>query len=287
MFFPRRSSGSTLLKILFVGACLFGTGTRLIARAAPVAAQEEQGAIAAANESDELIRGIELYRRGDAKGALPLLLAAVKRQQDDARAWHFLGLLYKQQGNLKDALKSFEKALTLHMVKLRPNIPAESLQAYGKLSQEERARHLAQVVADYEAAAETVAAYVSLSPEEADFWRLQLTSLHYYATHIASTTQSERVYSPGDVTTRAQFLQRSYPIYTERARRKQRSGKVVLRVILAFDGTVRHIIPLRRLPDGLTEAAVAAAQATSFTPAIQDDRPVSVWATLEYNFNIY
>jgi TonB family protein len=231
----------------------------------------------------ETARGIELYRQGKFDEAIKALKKASKR--DDAEVWHVLGLAYQQQGQSQDALKSFEKALPLRMERLLPNIPAKTIQAYSELTQEERTRRLAQVVADYRGAAETVAAYVSLQPAEADFWQAQLLSLRFYATHIASSLPGE-VYSSGDVNTRAQVLQKPYPIYTERARRTQRSGTVVLRATLASDSTVQHILILKRLPDGLTENAIAAARTINFKPAMKDGRPVSTWTTLEYNFNI-
>jgi TonB family protein len=205
----------------------------------------------------------------------------------DAETLHSLGLFAKRQGKREEALKSFEKALSLRMAKLLPNIPAETLQVYSELKPEEQAARLAQLAADYQAAAETAAEYVSLNPEALSFWQEQLANLRYYAAHVNSTSESERLYAPTDVTTRAQFSHKPPPLYTERARQKQRSGKVVLRVTLASDGRVRHILALRHLPDGLTENAIAAARGASFSPAVRDGRPVSTWTTLEYNFNIF
>lgn len=127
MFFPRRSSGAAILKILCVGACLFGTGTRLDARPASHGAGQEE--VAAAGDSDELKRGIGLYRRGDAKAALPLLRAAVKRRQTDARAWHFLGLALSREREFKEAAGAFARA-----VKSDPNhAHAQAALAYTQL----------------------------------------------------------------------------------------------------------------------------------------------------------
>ena len=234
--------------------------------------------------SPEKAHGIELYKQRKFDEAIQTLKKVSK--SDDVEVWHFLGLAYKHQGKRKDALESLEKAMSLRIEKLSPNIPAKTLKEYSELNQEERTRRLAQVVADYNGAAETAAEYVSLNPDDAGFWQSQLLSLRYYAAHIASTLPT-KVYSPTDVTTRAEILQRAYPIYTERARQKQRSGTVVLRVTLASDGTVQHILTLKWLPDGLTENAIAAARATSFKPAINDGRRVSTWTTLEFNFNIF
>lgn len=269
---PLASLKSLYVIALLVCVCLFNSSTRARQRASNAA-------------PPETARGIELYKQGKFDEAVQ----ALKKESEGGKAeeWHSLGLAYKQQGKRKDALKAFEKAMSLRLEKLSPHVPAKTLKAYSELNQEERARRLARVAADYREAAETAAEYVSLNPEEAGFWQAQLASLRYYAAHLASSTSPTTVYAPTDVTTPAQILQREYPLYTERARRKQRSGTVTLRVTLGSDGTVQHILALKWLPDGLTGNAVAAARATKFTPAIKDGRPVSVWATLEYNFNIY
>jgi TonB family protein len=110
MFAPRRLSALILLTTLFTCACLFGTGTRnVLARTGQLAAREA----GAANDSDELKRGIELYRRGDAKAALPSLRAAVKQQKDNARAWHFLALALSRVRDFKEAGEAFARAVKL------------------------------------------------------------------------------------------------------------------------------------------------------------------------------
>lgn len=62
---------------------------------------------------------------------------------------------------------------------------------------------------------------------------------------------------------------------------------MVLRAVFAADGTVKYIIIVSDLPDGLTQQAVAAAQRIKFVPATVDGRPVSMYFQLEYNFNLY
>lgn len=118
MFIPRKLFPSTLLKTLSVcGACLLllGAGTRpsVIAAATVAHAQTAVATQAAAtNDSEELRRGIELYRRGDAKAALAVLREAVKRQKDSARAWHYLGLALSRTRDFKEAREAFTHAVT-------------------------------------------------------------------------------------------------------------------------------------------------------------------------------
>ena len=58
----------------------------------------------------ERIRGIELYRQGDANGAVEALRGAVKTNRDDAEAWHYLGLALLLKGS-KDEARAALRAL--------------------------------------------------------------------------------------------------------------------------------------------------------------------------------
>lgn len=95
------------------------------------------------------------------------------------------------------------------------------------------------------------------------------------------------VFTQKDVTRKAVIHYKPEPSYTYDARRNEVTGTVRLRLVLAADGTVRDITPLTTLPDGLTDAAVAAARKIEFEPAWKDGHAVSQYVTVEYNFNIY
>lgn len=58
-------------------------------------------------------RGLTLYQRGDTEGAIRVLSEVVKRRQDDADAWYYLGLSYKQEGAQWNARSAFESAVAL------------------------------------------------------------------------------------------------------------------------------------------------------------------------------
>jgi TonB family protein len=77
------------------------------------------------------------------------------------------------------------------------------------------------------------------------------------------------------------------PAYTEEALRAGVGGKVVMLVILAADGNVKHILLLQSLSYGLTQEAIIAARKIKFEPSMKDGRPVSQVALLEYNFHPY
>ena len=89
------------------------------------------------------------------------------------------------------------------------------------------------------------------------------------------------------MTRRVTILSKPEPSFTEEARKNNVTGEVVLRVIFSSSGQVTNIVPIKRLPDGLTEKAIAAARQIKFVPAEKDGRPVSVYGTIAYNFNIY
>lgn len=75
--------------------------------------------------------------------------------------------------------------------------------------------------------------------------------------------------------------------YTEEARQNQVQGTVLLRATFSAEGRILDIRVIRGLPDGLTENAIAAAQRIRFQPALQNGLPISVRASLEFNFKIY
>lgn len=96
-----------------------------------------------------------------------------------------------------------------------------------------------------------------------------------------------RTFRPAEVSRRAQINSKPQPGYTDEARKNQVSGTVRLRAVLNSNGTVTGISAVQRLPDGLTEKAIAAARGISFTPAQKDGHPVSQYVTLEYSFTLY
>jgi len=100
-------------------------------------------------------------------------------------------------------------------------------------------------------------------------------------------TDYNRVFTSREVTQKARVLTKPEPGYTEAARRNQIVGVVVLKAVFSSTGTVTQITPLKELPFGLTEKAVAAAKGITFVPAMKDGHNVSTYIQLEYSFNLY
>jgi TonB family protein len=100
-------------------------------------------------------------------------------------------------------------------------------------------------------------------------------------------TDYSRVFSGKDVTSKARILEKPEPQYTEAARKNQITGTVIIKAIFSSSGQVTGIVAVSKLPDGLTEKAIAAARQIRFVPATKDGHPVSMYMQLEYNFNLY
>ncbi|MGH9854646.1 MAG: energy transducer TonB [Blastocatellia bacterium] len=83
------------------------------------------------------------------------------------------------------------------------------------------------------------------------------------------------------------ILHREKARYTEEARQNRVQGAVVLTIVFGADGRIQNIRTIRGLPHGLTETSIEAAQKIRFHPATQNGKPVSVRATLEFNFALY
>ena len=98
---------------------------------------------------------------------------------------------------------------------------------------------------------------------------------------------TETLYIGKQVDTKARLIKKPEPAYTEKARRAQITGTVILKCIFASDGTVKNIRVVSGLPYGLTERAIEAARKIKFIPALKDGKNVSMWMQLEYNFNLY
>ena len=81
-----------------------------------------------------------------------------------------------------------------------------------------------------------------------------------------------------------EFLNRVKPEYTPQADSSDISATVEARVVFKSDGQVGDIEIIMWAGFGLDESAAAAIRQLRFKPATRDGRPVSVRATVRYNF---
>jgi len=89
------------------------------------------------------------------------------------------------------------------------------------------------------------------------------------------------------VTQPLSILSKPRPGYTDSARQANIQGTVILRVTFNANGSIGGISPVKGLPNGLTEQAIAAARRISFEPKKVDGVGQSVTKQIEYTFSIY
>ncbi|MDQ1559073.1 MAG: hypothetical protein QOD32_2133 [Pyrinomonadaceae bacterium] len=237
-------------------------------------------------------------RRGEDSEAIGVAAEAVKYGKQNFEAHYLLAALNYRAGRFPQALEGAEATL-----KLNPTFPSahylkgqtllglsdqaqtnawnETPEVREMLSEKSRVR--------YEEAVQALEAFVRLAPDAPEVPKLreELTHMRLYRDALSPSNPNRSIYAAREVTTKANIYSKPEPMYTERARHNGVRGTVRVRLVLGADGRIHHIYATRRLPDGLTEAAISAAQKIKFTPAIKDGRPVSQFVTIEYNFNIY
>ncbi len=77
------------------------------------------------------------------------------------------------------------------------------------------------------------------------------------------------------------------PRYPLDAVQSQTSGKVVMRVLVGADGSVKDVVVEESEPAGVFDAAsVEAARKWSFNPAIEDGQPVEGWVRVPVEFSV-
>ncbi len=226
-------------------------------------------------------RALELLESGNALEAAKALQVAKKNAKNDIEAWHCLGVGYERIGKSNDARKAHEKAGKLGRAMIAAQLEISISYDFPAL--------LSKLKPELSLAAASTDEYLRLNPtlskSKRQQWQELADLLHDYETfpNISGLT----IYKGKEVTTKARVLSKPEPTYTEEARKNSVTGTVVLRCVFAEDGKVRAIMPLVRLPLGLTMRAIVAARQIRFTPATKDGKPVSMWMQLEYNFNLY
>ena len=109
------------------------------------------------------------------------------------------------------------------------------------------------------------------------------------ASSKTSCFQKERAVARARTTdlTKLRILSKPRPGYTDLARERNTQGEVILRVTFLASGEIGSIEPVKTLPNGLTEKAIAAARQIEFEPPVVDGRAVSITKQIEYTFAIY
>jgi tetratricopeptide (TPR) repeat protein len=223
--------------------------------------------------SEDRNRGLQLYQKGDAKGAIEALRAATSKNRDDGDAWHYLGLALVADGNKDEARKAFERAATiraLNLIAISPRLLAGKA-GPGSAAVEPQDR--------YRAAFESVEQYLAVTQNPTEDWRFQLEALRFYRDYYAGARSDEIIVTTKETNARLRILSKPPPDFS----RTSASGNSVLRAVFSADGSVKHVLVLKRVAPDFDLACIEAAHKIKFTPAIKDGHPVSMILQLEYN----
>jgi TonB family protein len=132
-------------------------------------------------------------------------------------------------------------------------------------------------------AAATVEQILALNPPHPEMWQERLETLRLYSRPVSSPAQ-RTVFGSGEVQTSARIVETPVAEYTDEARQAKTHGDIRLRLVLANDGTVKNVFPIKSLGHGLTESAMKAARQIKFEPAIRNGEPASEFMTFVYEF---
>ena len=156
-------------------------------------------------------------------------------------------------------------------------------QVYPSNPQERIRRWQDDLASGFADAQATIDEIIKLNPPDKEMWRERRETMWLYAQPV-SPSESRAVFGAKEVDKRARLIDAPAAAYPDAARAANATGEVRLRMVLAGDGSVEYIFPIKPLKYGLTEAAMEAARHIKFAPAIRDGKPVSQFETLSYEF---
>ena len=169
------------------------------------------------------------------------------------------GIKLYQQGNINEAIEALRKAVKEN----KQDYEAWHFLGLALINQ----KNLKEASKSFEAAL-----------------KLQRSDTMWLYSQPVSSPDSRTVFGAKEVDKRARLIDAPAAVYPDAARNAKAKGEVRLRMVLAGDGTVKYIFPMKPLKYDLTEAAMEAARHIKFGPAIRDGQPVSQFETLSYEF---
>jgi TonB family protein len=152
------------------------------------------------------------------------------------------------------------------------------------LNPRDRVRRWQDDLADSFAAAEvTIGQILKLHPADEEHWHERRDTMRLYSTPT-SPPETRTVFGKTEVEKQARLIEPPAAKYPDSARAAKAKGEVRLRLVLAADGAVKYIFPMKPLKHGLTEAAIEAAKQIKFEPAIRNGSRASQFLTIAYEF---
>ncbi len=232
-------------------------------------------------------KGIKLYEEGEYKNATTVLKKAVSQNSKDITTSHYLALSLEKDGNTKEATKIFESNIDNTLKSIAETIENRS----GNIIYPTNDKVTAQMFVQRKIGDEIKAALASGKRLEeinskqpvSDRWQNKFLSLQYFVENTGTETKADG--NQANITP-SKIIKKPFAGYSISARNNKVSGTVRLWILFLSNGKIGLIVPLRRLPDGLTEKAIDAAKGITFTPATKDGNPISVAKQIEYSFAI-
>ena len=111
----------------------------------------------------------------------------------------------------------------------------------------------------------------------------ELESLRWYRDYFGGTRNDEEIITTKQATTRLRILHKPPPNFSG----TRAAGTGSLRAVFSADGTVKHILVIRKVDPEFDRACILAAKRIQFEPALKDGRPVSMILEVEYGRFIY
>jgi tetratricopeptide (TPR) repeat protein len=226
-------------------------------------------------------KGVELFNKGDYQGAVDVLNQAVKSNENDVIALYNLGLAYEKINKTVDAIKSFEQAVTSCSDIISNKIEQKII---GIVSEEDpfMKNSFTKYMKEFESGYLSVKRFSEINSKEAksDAWQRKFTLIESFAPNsdIAKTFVDE------EPTTQIKLNKNPIPEYTPLAQKNRFRGAISLRVLFLANGKIGVVLPVNQLPFGLTKTSIEAAYKIKFNPAKVGEKPVSVWAIVNYGF---
>jgi tetratricopeptide (TPR) repeat protein len=228
------------------------------------------------NASTDHDRGIELFQQGDANGAVEALRHAVQSNEKDGTAWHYLGLAYLLKGSKDEARKSFARAVAVREAALQPPATVAATTPDPAGAGQKRSE-------SFQAAAESLEKYVELTRNPDSILLEELDSLRWYRDYYSGTRNDKEIVTTKQATTRLRIVDKPPPNFSG----TRAAGTGSLRAVFSADGTVKHILVMRKVDPEFDRACILAAKRIQFEPAVKDGRSVSMILEVQYARYIY
>jgi hypothetical protein len=192
-----------------------------------------------------------------------------------------LGLAYEKLNQNKDAIKSFQNVINICNNLIQKTIEEK----YGGINESNNIENLRNAIKQHDKQLEigylSIQKFSQLNPKDVKSkkWADKISIVGAFApnSEIAKTKPS----------TNLKITKQPNAKYTYGARRNGTRGQIPILVLFLESGKVGMVIPLNRLPNGLTENAIEAAKHIEFKPAYLGEKPISVWKTIIYSFTLY